>query len=1130
MQNEEELEKAIAQYKPRPENAIPSRKKDQRFAEEARQAIKERKRLKAFQEKQLEEEQRKKKRLELFDRLKVTSLDKATRDGLSSSSTLAKPIANAQRELGKPGERQRRKARKKSGVAAVTVVQHDSSSSSESEAVTEEEEEKAPIEEESSSEEEEEEEEKVVVLAKPEPVEFAPKPLTAPKLAFVVSPVRTPEVEESRSALTIVSMEQEIMEQINDHDVVFVCGDTGSGKTTQVPQMLLEAGFGCVNHKEFPGLVAVTQPRRFAAISVAERVGVELNCPVIGKLTKHTKLGNRTGTEAQDLLGCVGYQIRHDQTTCHSQSTRIKFMTDGILLAELKEDFLLKQYSTIVMDEVHERGLNSDLLLGLLSRIVPMRRKMYEENGETGKSRIMPLKLVIMSATMDIDDFQALGFSHAPVIQVSGARQFTVTPHFAKRTEQVDYLNATFRKCCQVHEKLPARQEGGDGILVFLTGQREIDWFCRKLGEKYNDQFDDNAMGEDGEREEQLELAPLGENDEDDDFDNNDKEARLVMKKKKKRLSVAAATAESESEEEASELSGLEEDERVNSDTCEVAEVHVVPLYSRLSAEKQKRVFAQIPPGKRLIVVATNVAETSLTIPNIRYVVDSGREKRRVYDQRSGTSSFRVEFVSQSSAKQRMGRAGRTSNGHCYRLYSTAVYENLMDPKSLPETSNVPIDDLVLYMKNLGMDNIVDFPFPNKLDPVAIHNSLVRLKQLGVLSTKSEVTNLGAQLAKLPVSVRVAKTLTLCVNEPKCAPILPHCVTLCALLSLPSPFDVSPKTNFRGDASSDAICLLRAAGAYSHIADSARMQFCDKYGLNYKTMKESELLASQLARKVLPSGTSLNKLAVLTPKQESLLKQAVIAGLIDHVARRVADTKFHKLKANETPYVSCDENLHGRQLYIHPHSVLLSDTDHDLFALPEFVCYSTVSGEGRMEACTQIEPDWLRALSFGTSQCQDRLLTTPEPQYDSKEDAVVGFVKPEFGPGAWALPIERRVLEKETKLIAQTFARGLLEGAVVGPLLAGGERAQWVDPPAHCTRAPFQPRVVKLVNRLLECKVWSRKALLAKLAEDAQFLLPELSTWVKAGEVKSELEQNWARVARGEAINSLQVGKAVNWT
>jgi ATP-dependent RNA helicase DHX37/DHR1 len=265
------------------------------------------------------------------------------------------------------------------------------------------------------------------------------------KKAFFVHVNRTPEIRAVREKLPVFAEEQPIMEAIKEHDIIVLCGATGSGKSTQIPQFLYEAGFG--HAKGYPGMIGCTQPRRVAAITTAKRIATELNV--------------RVGTQ-------VGFQVRYEKRV--EAQTRIKVMTDGVLLRELQSDFLLSQYSAIIIDEAHERGVNSDILIGLLSRLVPMRRAGAVG---LGGARLPPLKVVIMSATLRVSDFtenENLFREPPPVIEVA-ARQHPVTVHFARRTAVLDYLNEAFKKAVKIHRKLP-----GGGILIFLTGRREIDW------------------------------------------------------------------------------------------------------------------------------------------------------------------------------------------------------------------------------------------------------------------------------------------------------------------------------------------------------------------------------------------------------------------------------------------------------------------------------------------------------------------------------------------------------------------------------------------------------------------------------------------------------------------------------
>ena len=278
------------------------------------------------------------------------------------------------------------------------------------------------------------------------------KPRDIMHTAFHVSVNRTPEIEDTRSKLPVVAEEQMIMETVRKNDCTIVCGDTGSGKTTQVPQFLFEAGYGS-SDSPCPGMIGVTQPRRVAAVSMAKRVAHEL--------------GN--------LYEKVAYQVRFDSSV--GSKTAVKFMTDGVLLREISQDFLLSKYSVIVIDEVHERSVNTDILIGMLSRIVQTRARLVIES-----SKNRPLKLIVMSATLRVADFThnpaLFREGPPPVVQVEG-RQYDVTVHFARKTRR-DYVEEAFEKVRRGHKKLPP-----GSMLVFLTGQNEIDYVSKRLRESF---------------------------------------------------------------------------------------------------------------------------------------------------------------------------------------------------------------------------------------------------------------------------------------------------------------------------------------------------------------------------------------------------------------------------------------------------------------------------------------------------------------------------------------------------------------------------------------------------------------------------------------------------------------------
>mmetsp|Transcript_2230 Transcript_2230/g.7976 ORF Transcript_2230/g.7976 Transcript_2230/m.7976 type:complete len:587 (+) Transcript_2230:56-1816(+) len=316
--------------------------------------------------------------------------------------------------------------------------------------------------------------------------------------AYAVPVERDEKIQEGRLQLPILGEEHEIMNAINTNPISVICGQTGCGKTTQVPQFLYEAGYGdpgCVDH---PGAVCVTQPRRVAVTSTAKRIAEELN----------VKLG-----------GDVGYQVRHDKRV--GDTPRIKFCTDGILLREIQADLLLRKYSVVIVDEAHERSVNTDILLGLLSRIVPLRAALTKE--KNNKNVITPLRLVVMSATLRVEEFvkNKKLCPIPPVVMNVAARQFPVTIHFSRRTEMVDYVSEALRKTLAIHRKLPP----GD-VLVFLTGQKEVEDFCKRLRGNYplkkkvkkkkkqtahritseqGDEDNDNQDDDDGEEEEEEE-------------------------------------------------------------------------------------------------------------------------------------------------------------------------------------------------------------------------------------------------------------------------------------------------------------------------------------------------------------------------------------------------------------------------------------------------------------------------------------------------------------------------------------------------------------------------------------------------------------------------------------------------
>jgi ATP-dependent RNA helicase DHX37/DHR1 len=745
--------------------------------------------------------------------------------------------------------------------------------------------------------------------------------------AYTVQVSRSPAIQEARLSLPILAEEQKIMEAIHNNPVTIVWGATGSGKTTQVPQFLFEAGYGDPASST-SGMIGITQPRRVAAVSMSQRVTEELGSQ-----------GDR-----------VSYQIRFDSTT--SSRTAVKFMTDGILLREVSKDILLKKYSVIVIDEAHERSVNTDILIGMLSRIVEQRAKPDPEDGV-----VRPLKLVIMSATLRVSDFmqnvRLFRTRSPPFVQAEG-RQYPVTVHFARRTYR-DYVDEAFRKVTKAHRKLPP-----GGILVFLTGQNEIKTLLIRLQKALAPRTRATATAR---VQMAASEAPMETEDLELGFDG-----------------------QRQDEEDASdlEISMHESDDEYEADDFEIGEapsstsgVHILPLYSQLPTKEQLRVFDPPPHGSRLIVLATNVAETSLTIPGVRYVFDCGRSKERLYDPTTGVQSFEVGWISKASAEQRKGRAGRTGPGHCYRLYSSAVYERDFVQHADPEILRTPMESVVLQLKSMGIDKVAHFPFPTPPERDSLLKAEKLLRNLGALSESGQVTILGRLLSNYPLSPRFGKMLAL-GNQLEC---MPYVIALVAGLSVGDLFipenqvDMTPvgrqedhvysqadheqdtqreqrrkryndaRAAFsKYDRSSDALKILTAVCAYAWEESEL---WCEQNFLRTKAMKETMQLRQQLSNIVRannPAGSLNSFVARLPPassKQLKALDQIVTAGFIDQVAIRAdsapnpPDTAARRPKrAIDVPYLPLSGD---NPVYLHSSSVLARTS---LEKLPKYVVYS----------------------------------------------------------------------------------------------------------------------------------------------------------------------------------------------
>ena len=441
-------------------------------------------------------------------------------------------------------------------------------------------------------------------------------------------------IKQQRESLPVYKFRKQLLDAVNENQLMIVVGDTGSGKTTQLPQYLAEGGFA--NH----GGIAVTQPRRVAAMSVAKRVAEEVGC----------KLGQE-----------VGYTIRFED--CTSPETKIKYMTDGMLQREILLDPNLRRYSVIMLDEAHERTIATDVLFGLLKKTLKRRPD---------------LKVIVTSATLDADKFSEY-FNKCPIFTIPG-RTYPVEVMYSREPES-DYLDAALVTVMQIHLTEPP----GD-ILLFLTGQEEIDTSCEILYER---------------------MKALGPS---------------------------------------------------------VPELIILPVYSALPSEMQSKIFEPAPPGSRKVVIATNIAETSITIDQIYYVIDPGFVKQNAYDPKLGMDSLVVTPISQAQAKQRAGRAGRTGPGKCFRLYTEAAFQSEMLPTSIPEIQRQNLSHTILMLKAMGINDLLHFDF---MDPPPTNTMLTALEELYALSALDDeglLTRLGRKMADFPMEPALAKVLIYSVD------------------------------------------------------------------------------------------------------------------------------------------------------------------------------------------------------------------------------------------------------------------------------------------------------------------------------------------------------------------------------
>ncbi|MFI1014703.1 ATP-dependent RNA helicase HrpA [Streptomyces sp. NPDC020965] len=666
---------------------------------------------------------------------------------------------------------------------------------------------------------------------------------------------RVPEITYPEQ-LPVSQKKDVILEAIRDHQVVIVAGETGSGKTTQIPKICLELGRGV------RGMIGHTQPRRIAARTVAERVADELG----------TELGE-----------AVGWKVRFTDQV--GADTFVKLMTDGILLAEVQTDRELRAYDTIIIDEAHERSLNIDFLLGYLARLLPKRPD---------------LKVIITSATIDPERFSR-HFGEAPIIEVSG-RTYPVEVRYRPlleddSEESADSDRDQITAICDAVEELQG--EGRGDILVFLSGEREI----RDTADALNKKPYTRAGGAHGH--------------------------------------------------------GTE----------------VLPLYARLSHAEQHRVFQQ-HSGRR-IVLATNVAETSLTVPGIKYVIDPGNARISRYSHRTKVQRLPIERISQASANQRKGRCGRTSDGICIRLYSEDDFE------ARPEFTDAEIlrtnlASVILQMTAAGLGDIEKFPFIDPPDHRNIRDGVQLLQELGAFDAgqkdpAKKLTPLGRQLSQLPVDPRLARMVIEadkngCVRE---------VMVIAAALSIQDPRERPAEKQTQADQqharfkdeTSDFLAFLNlwryVREQQKERGSSSFRRMCKQEYLNFLRIREWQDIYSQLRTVAKTMGIHVNE----DDGPEASVHISLLSGLLSHIGLKDTDAKNEYLGAR------------GAKFAVFPGSALFKKP-------PRLVMSAELVETSRLWARVnaRIEPEWVEPLA-------QHLLkrTYSEPHWEKDQAAVMAY-------------------------------------------------------------------------------------------------------------------------------------------
>ncbi|KAH7913983.1 pre-mRNA splicing factor [Hygrophoropsis aurantiaca] len=635
---------------------------------------------------------------------------------------------------------------------------------------------------------------------------------------------RAKTIDDTRKSLPIYTYREQLLDAIKEHQVLIVVAETGSGKTTQLPQYLHEAGYTANGQ-----MVGCTQPRRVAAMSVAARVADEM--------------GTKVGYE-------VGYSIRFED--CTSDKTVLKYMTDGMLLREFLTEPDLAGYAALIIDEAHERTLSTDILFALV--------KILADPNVQDIARFRPeLRLLISSATMDAEKFSEY-FDNAPVFYVPG-RRYPVDIHYTPQPE-ANYLHAAITTVFQIHTTQPK----GD-ILVFFTGQDEIEAAHENLQET----------------------------------------ARALGNK--------------------------------------IPELIICPIYANLPSDMQAKIFEPTPEGARKVVLATNIAETSITIEGVVFVIDPGFVKQNSYNPRTGMSSLVVVPCSRASANQRAGRAGRVGPGKAFRLYTKWAFSNELEENTVPEIQRTNLGMTVLVLKSLGINHFLDFEFMDPPPGETLIRALELLYALGALNDRGELTKLGRRMAEFPVDPMLSKAIISSENYSCTDEVL----TIIAMLSESSSLFYRPKDKkLHADQArqnfvrpgGDHFTLLNVWDQWADTNYS--QQFCYEQFLQFKSLSRARDIRDQLAglcervEVVVQSNPNSNDV--------SCIQKAITAGYFYNAAQlQKSGDSYRTLKTNHT-------------VYIHPSSSLFQHQP----PVKTMLYYELVmTSKSYMRQVMEIKPSWL---------------------------------------------------------------------------------------------------------------------------------------------------------------------------